>query len=58
MWGVSGGQIGRIELDGKFFAIQDIEFQLRAADVPEPSSLLLAALGLLCLGTLRLRRKV
>lgn len=56
LWGVSGAQIGRIELDGNFFAIQDIEFQLRAAQVPEPSSLLLAALGLFCLGALRLRR--
>ena len=58
LWGVSGAQIGRLELDGNFFAIQDIEFQLRAADVPEPSSLLLAALGLLCLGALRFRRRI
>lgn len=58
MWGVAGDageRIGRIELDGNFFAIQDIEFNLQAVGtVPEPSSLLLMALALGAgIGTLR-----
>jgi hypothetical protein len=40
-------QIGRIELDGTFLAIQDLQFKLTV--VPEPS-----ALGLLALGTIGL----
>lgn len=46
LWGVSataGEHIGRIELDGGFFAIQDIAFKI---NVPEPGSIALLGLGL------------
>lgn len=59
-WGVSasaGERIGRIELDGNFFAIQDISFSELNNQVPEPASTLLLGIGLLGLGALR-RRKV
>ncbi len=60
LWGVvasAGERIARLELDGNFFAIQDIEFSANAHNnVPEPDSMLLISLGLLGLGA-TLRRK-
>jgi len=60
LWGVvasAGERIARLELDGNFFAIQDIEFSANAHNnVPEPESMLLISLGLLGLGA-TLRRK-
>jgi hypothetical protein len=60
LWGVAasaGERIARLELDGQFFAIQDIEFSANGHNnVPEPESMLLISLGLLGLGA-TLRRK-
>lgn len=56
LWGVqatAGEHIARIELDGNFFAIQDISW---GASVPEPGSMLLLGLGLLGLGATRRRK--
>lgn len=48
--GDSGSRIGRIELDGSFFAIQDIQYTTNASTAtPEPGSMLLCAAGLLSL---------
>lgn len=58
LWGVvatAGERIGRIELDGDFFAIQDIEFG-ETSNVPEPASMLLLGVGLLGLGAMRHRK--
>lgn len=52
LWGVSataGERIGRIELDGNFFAIQDIAFSSTVNSVPEPTSVALLGLGLVVL---------
>ena len=60
LWGVNataGEQIYRIELDGNFFAIQDIEFSAKKSSVPDAASTLISlALGLICLGAARSRR--
>lgn len=57
LWGVqaTGGEhISRIELDGSFFAIQDIAFgKIGSHQVPEPASILLFGLSLLGLGVAR-----
>lgn len=58
-WGVSasaGERIGRIELDGNWFAIQDISFSALNNQVPEPASTLLLGIGLLGLGAIRRRK--
>jgi len=47
LWGVAGNageRIGRVELDGNFFAIQDLEYTADAT-VPEPASMTLLGLG-------------
>ncbi len=52
LWGVSasaGERIGHIELDGNFFAIQDIAFSSTVNSVPEPTSVALLGLGLVVL---------
>lgn len=60
LWGVAasaGERIAHLELDGQFFAIQDIAFSANGHNnVPEPESMLLISLGLLGLGA-TLRRK-
>lgn len=52
--GTAGTRIGRIELDGGFFAIQDLQFN--AAPVPEPATL--AVFGALAVGAFGLRRRL
>jgi hypothetical protein len=62
-WGVtaSGGQrIGRVELDGNFFAIQDITFNTEGRQdghVPEPESLALVGIALVGLAAMRRRKQ-
>jgi len=60
LWGVAataGEQIGRVEIDGPFYAIQDIAFGAKGgSNVPDGGSTLASlALALLCLGARRLR---
>ncbi len=58
--GTGGMLIGRIELDGGFFAIQDIQFDFARAGgaaVPEPASLTLFGFGLVGIAIGRLRRR-
>jgi hypothetical protein len=55
LWGIGGERIGRIELDGNFFAIQDIEFSA-PQPVPEPASLLLLGTGLVGLRAWKKRK--
>jgi hypothetical protein len=49
--GTGGTEIGRVELEGNFFAIQDIQFDLGGnGNVPEPTSLIVwSLLGAVCL---------
>lgn len=52
--GNGGSRIGRIELDGSFFAIQDIQYTTGPSTAtPEPGSMLLCAVGLLSLVLVR-----
>ncbi len=57
LWGVqatAGEHIGRIELDGNFFGIQDIEYS--QVNVPEPVSMVLLGLGLVGVAARRRRK--
>ncbi len=60
LWGVQatgGEQIGRVQLDGRFYAIQDLEYSTpNGHQVPDSgSTAALLALGLACLGARRRR---
>ena len=52
--GTSGMEIGRIELDGGFFSIQDIQFDIASSAIPAPAAL---PAGIALLGMLGLKRK-
>jgi hypothetical protein len=53
--GSNGGLIGRVELEGAFFAIQDIQYAITANPVPEPASIVALSIGAAMLGALRIR---
>ncbi len=55
--GTNGTRIGRIELDGNFFAIQDFQFNLASTSaVPEPATLAVFG-GITMASLLRYRRR-
>jgi hypothetical protein len=54
--GTAGTRIGRIEVDGSFHAIQDLQFESAPANVPEPATF--AVFGALLVGALGMRRRL